>query len=255
MSGHSKWSTIKRSKGIEDAKRGLTFTKLANAITIAAKLGNSGNPDDNPRLRMAIDEAKSVNVPKENIQRAIDRGLGKLPGQVLEEVLYEGFGPEKTAFIVEGVTDNRMRTLQMVKNLFERSGGGLAQAGAVAYMFDRVGEIRVKGQVTGDREQEILELIDLGAEDVEESMDEGGEKYLVYTEGTKVTEVSIKITQAGYTVESSNLIYKPNITIEISDSEKAQKVLDFAEKLEELDDVQKVYANFDISDEILNAKP
>lgn len=257
MSGHSKWSTIKRSKGIEDAKRGLTFTKLANAITIAAKLGNSGNPDDNPRLRMAIDEAKSVNVPKENIQRAIDRGLGKLPGQVLEEVIYEGFGPEKTAFIVEGVTDNKMRTLQMVKNLFERSGGALAQVGAVSYMFDHVGEIKLKSKNADlkDKDNEILELIDLGAEDVEEFVDEGEQKYLVYTQGVKVAEVSIKITQAGYTVESSNLIYKPNITIEISDSEKAQKVLDFAEKMEELEDVQKVYANFDISDEILNAKP
>lgn len=116
MSGHSKWSTIKRQKGANDAKRGLTFTKIGNAITIAAKLGNSGDPESNPRLRMALEEARSVNMPKENVQRAIDRGLGKLPGQTLEEVTYEGFGPSKVAFIVEAVTDNKLRTLAEMKN-------------------------------------------------------------------------------------------------------------------------------------------
>src|SRR3989344_8337893 len=156
MSGHSKWSTIKRSKGAADIKRGMTFTKLANAITIAAKTGGSGDPNFNPRLRMALEQAKSVNLPKDNIQRAIDRGLGKLPGQTLEEVNYEGFGPGKAAFILEGVTDNKLRTLQVIKNLFERSGGTLASTGSVSYMFDRVGEIKVVGK-NGSSEDEILE--------------------------------------------------------------------------------------------------
>src|SRR3989344_270680 len=156
MSGHSKWSTIKRAKGAADIKRGMTFTKLANAITLAAKLGNSGDPDSNPRLRVAIDAARNANMPKDNVQRAIDRGLGRLPGQTIEEVLYEGFGPGKVAFIVEGITDNKLRTLQVIKNLFERSGGALASTGSVSYMFDRVGEIKVVGK-NGSSEDEILE--------------------------------------------------------------------------------------------------
>ncbi len=234
MSGHSKWSTIKRAKGAADIKRGLTFTKVANAITIAAKLGGSGDPESNPRLRMIMEEAKAVNMPKENVQRAIDRGLGKLGGQSLEEVLYEGFGPAKVAFIVEGVTDNKLRTLQEVKNIFERSGGSLAGQGSVSYMFDRVGEIRVKGK-GGNSEEEMLELIDLGAKDIQD--------YLVYTEASNLIEVGNKITQAGYGVESAEIIYKPNTLVEITDKDTAQKVLDFAEKLEELDDIQKVYTN------------
>jgi len=242
MSGHSKWSTIKRAKGAADIKRGLTFTKVANAITIAAKLGGSGDPESNPRLRMIMEEAKAVNMPKENVQRAIDRGLGKLGGQSLEEVLYEGFGPSKVAFLIEGVTDNKLRTLQEVKNLFERSGGSLAGQGSVTYMFDRVGEIRVKGK-GGNSEEEMLELIDLGAKDIQD--------YLVYTEAANVAEVGNKITQAGYGVESTELVYKPTVLMEIKDKEAAQKVLDFAGKLEELDDIQKVYANFDIDEKLL----
>ena len=242
MSGHSKWSTIKRAKGAADIKRGLTFTKVANAITIAAKLGGSGDPESNPRLRMIMEEAKAVNMPKENVQRAIDRGLGKLGGQSLEEVLYEGFGPAKVAFIVEGVTDNKLRTLQEVKNIFERSGGSLAGQGSVSYMFDRVGEIRVKGK-GGNSEEEMLELIDLGAKDIQD--------YLVYTEASNLIEVGNKITQAGYGVESQELVYKPNTLVEITDPESAKKVLDFASRLEELDDVQKVFANFNIREELM----
>ncbi len=249
MSGHSKWSTIKRAKGAADIKRGLTFTKVANAITIAAKLGGSGDPDSNPRLRMVIEEAKSVNMPKDNVQRAIDRGLGKLPGQTLEEVVYEGFGPLKTAFIIEGVTDNKLRTLQEVKNLFERSGGGLAGQGAVSYMFQRLGEIKVKGK-GGNVQDEILDLIDLGAEEVEDYMDNNMQYYLVYTEATNIAKVGTEITQAGYGVESQELVFKPTILQEIKDKESAEKVLEFTQKIEDLDDVQKVYANFDLPEDL-----
>jgi len=250
MSGHSKWSTIKRQKGAADIKRGQTFTKVANAITIAAKLGGSGDPEANPRLRMIMDTARAVNMPKENIQRAIDRGLGKLPGQSLEEVLYEGFGPpaggSKVAFIVEGVTDNKLRTLQEVKNIFEKNGGSLAGQGSVLYMFERCGQLRVKGR-DGNMEDEMLEFIDLGAKDVEDFQeDDNIQRYLVYTEGSELNTMGTKITQAGFGVESQELVYKPLNLVEITDKETAEKVLDFAGKLEELDDVQKVYANFDI---------
>ncbi len=249
MSGHSKWATIKRAKGAADIKRGQTFTKIANAISIAARLGSSGDPNSNPRLRMVLESAKKVNMPKENVQRSIDRGLGKLPGQVLEEVLYEGFGPGKVAFVVEGVTDNRLRTNQEVKHLFDRSGGALGGQGSTAYMFERFGEIKVisKG---GSAEDEILELIDLGADDVEDFEEDGKKKYLVYVESPELNTMGNKITQSGYEVEESELVYKPNMTVEIKDTETAKRVMDFTEKLEELDDVQKVYSNAEVSDEV-----
>ena len=242
MSGHSKWSTIKRQKGAADIKRGQIFTKVANAIAIAARAGGSADPNSNPRLRMAMEEARAVNMPKDNIQRAIERGLGKLPGQSLEEVTYEGFGPGKVAFYLEGVTDNKLRTLQEIKNLFERNGGSLAGQGATAYMFSPKGEIKVVSK-GGSKDDEILELIDLGAEDVEDYLEENIQRYLVYTEVSKLAEVGTKITQAGYGVESQELVMKPTVTVEIKDEETAQKVLEFTEKLEELDDIQKVYDN------------
>lgn len=253
MSGHSKWSTIKRQKGATDIKRSQTFTKLGNAISIAARLGNSGDPESNPRLRMALESARKVNMPKENVQRAIDRGLGKLPGQTLEEVTYEGFGPGKVAFIVEGVTDNKLRTTAEIKNVFERAGGSMGGQGSVLYMFSKKGEIRVRGK-GGNAEDEMLELIDLGAEDVEDYKEDppaGGQRYLVYVESPKLNTMGIKITQAGFEVESAELIFKPNTLVNISDKETAERVLGFTEKLEDLDDVQKVYANFDIDESLV----
>ena len=252
MSGHSKWSTIKRQKGATDIKRGQTFTKMANAITIAAKSGG-GDPESNFKLRVAIEAAKAVNMPKENIQRAIDRGLGKLQGQILEEVVYEGFGSAKAAFLVEGVTDNRLRTNQEVKNLFERLGGVLTGQGSTAYMFDKKGEIKIKGK-KGSTEQELLELIDLGAEDVEDYKDSytKEQKYLVYTESADLTIMSNKITQAGFEVESKEMVFKPNVTVEIYDPGTAKKLITLGERLEEHVDLQKVYANFDIPQDIVD---
>lgn len=251
MSGHSKWSTIKRQKGVADIKRGQTFTKLANIITLAARSGGSGDPSSNPRLRVALEAARRVNMPKDNVQRAIDRGLGKLPGQVLEEVYYEGFGPGRAAFYIEGVTDNKLRTNQEIKNIFERSGGNLGSQGSTAYMFDKKGEIIVKSK-GDDPEAEMLELIDLGAEDVEDYQEDGVQKYLVYVESPELNTMSNKITQADYEVESQEITYKPNVLTEINDKEIARKVLDFAQKLEEHIDIQKVYANFDIPDQLIN---
>ncbi|RJP45828.1 MAG: YebC/PmpR family DNA-binding transcriptional regulator [Armatimonadetes bacterium] len=263
MSGHSKWSTIKRQKGVADIKRGQTFTKIANAITIAARLGNSGDPESNPRLRTLLEEARRVNMPKDNIQRAIDRGLGKLPGQTIEEVTYEGFGPGKVAFYIEGLTDNRLRTNQEIKNLFDRSGGGLGGSGSVGYMFDKKGEIRVKSQESRQsrgspkaarvKEDEILKLIDLGAEDVEDFIEDGIQKYLVYVDSIDINTMGTTITQEGFNIESAEIVFKPNITIDIHDKELAEKVLNFADKLEEHDDIQKVYANFNIPEEIIES--
>lgn len=250
MSGHSKWSTIKRAKGAADIKRGLTFTKVANAITIATKLGGSGDPNSNPRLRMVMEEAKSVNMPKDNVQRAIDRGLGKLAGQTLEELVYEGFGPSKVAYIVECVTDNKLRTLQEVKNLFERNGGGLAGQGSVSYIFSKKGEIRVVSKGT-NKDDEMLELIDLGAGEIEEYIEENIQHYLVYVESANLNTMSNKIVQVGYGVESQEIVIKPTVIQEIKDKADAKKVLDFTQKLEDLEDVQKVYANFEIKEEIL----
>lgn len=252
MSGHSKWSTIKRAKGITDAKRGQTFTKIANVITLAVKLGSSGDPGANPRLRLALEQAKSVNMPKDNINRAIERGLGK-GKQALEELIYEGFGPGRVAFYIEGVTDNRLRTNQEIINLFNRWGGGL---GNIVYMFDKKGELKVKSK-NGNIEDEILELIDFGADEVEPLDDAYGfqsdaQKYLVYTESSELNIMGTKITQAGYLVESQDLVMKPKIMQEIKDAETARKVLDFTEKLEEHDDIQKVFANFDIPDSLMN---
>lgn len=250
MSGHSKWSTIKRAKGAADIKRGLTFTKMANAITIAVKAGGSGDPASNPRLRVAMEEAKVVNMPKENVARAIDRGLGRLPGQIIEEIVYEGFGPSKVAYLVEAVTDNKLRTLQEIKNLFERSGGSLAGTGAVSYMFESKGEIRVKGK-GGDKDEEMLELIDLGAEDVEDFLEDNIQRYLVYVSSANLNEVSTKITQARYVVESSESILKPTVLVSIKDKETADKVIDFTSRLEEHDDIQKVYTNFEIAEGLI----
>lgn len=248
MSGHSKWSTIKRQKGAADIKRGQTFTKIANAITIAVKMGGSGDSQSNPKLRVAIDAAKAVNMPKENVTRAIDRGLGKLPGQTLEEVIYEGFGPGKTAFLVMAVTDNKLRTYAEVKNIFERSGGNMAGQGSVAYMFDRKGKIKVQSakRKAQSEEEEILQLIDLGAGDIETLEEDGMRKYMVYVESLELNTIGNKITQAGFETASREITFKPNTLALIPDAETARKVLDFSEKLEELDDVQKVYANFDI---------
>jgi YebC/PmpR family DNA-binding regulatory protein len=249
MSGHSKWSTIKRAKGVADIKRGQTFTKVAKAITLAAKLGNSGDPGANPRLRMVLEEAKSVNMPKENINRAIEKGMGA-GKEAIEELTYEGFGPGKVAFIVEAVTDNRLRTNQEIKSIFDRNGGNLGGPGSVSYMFDKKGELKVVGK-GGSEEDEELELIDLGAEDIEAFEEDEKSKYLVYVESPELNTMGNKCTQSGYTVESQQLVMKPNTFTEIRDKEAVEKVMNFAEKLEDNDDVQKVFANFNIDERLI----
>lgn len=250
MSGHSHWSTIQRQKGAADAKRGQVFTKVANMISLAARLSGTEDPSSSPRLRVALDNARSVNMPKENIQRAIDRGLGKLPGQTLEEVIYEGFGPGRVAFYLEAITDNKMRTLQEIRNLFERSGGSLGGNGSTSYMFDKKGEIITQSK-GGSTEKDVLELIDLGADDIEEFEEEGIAKYRVYTQVQDLFSLSNKIAQNGYQLESSKIIYKPNLLEVIKDKDMAGKVLDLTAKLGDHPDIQSLYTNFDIPADIM----
>jgi len=246
MSGHSKWSTIKRKKGVADAKRGQVFTKLANAVTIAVREGGGGDQSSNFKLRLAIDQAKSANMPKDNIERAIDRGLGQGAGGQIESVAYEGYGPGKIAFIAQVTTDNRNRASSQLKGVVERTGGHFASLGAVSWMFEDTGLIVVgKGAKTAD---EIFEIAaDSGAQDIED-VDDAVE---IYTKPNELDKVRVALSEAGLNIQSAELYKKPTQTVKIKDVETAGKVLAFIEKLEDLDDVQKVYSNFDIPEDLL----
>jgi len=245
MSGHSKWSTIKRQKGVKDAKRGQAFTKLGKAITIAVREGGGGDPASNFKLRLAIDQARAANMPKDNIDRAIDRGLGKSGGAAIESVVYEGYAPGKVALIVEAVTDNKNRTTPEVRGTIEKGGGTFASRGAVSWMFADSGLVTVeKSAKTLD---EIFEIAaDSGAEDVEET----GEFVEVFTKPNEVEKVKNELVSKGLVVKSAEIFKKPTTTVVIDDVDVASKVLKMIDKLDELDDVQRVYANFDIADKI-----
>lgn len=247
MSGHSKWSTIKRQKGAADAKRGQTFTKLANAIIIAVREGGGiTDPNSNFKLRLAVDRARAANMPKENIERAIARGSGTGDKTILEEAIYEGFGPYGTAVIVEAATDNKQRTIQGVKNVFDRNGGSLATPGAVGYQFQQKGFITA--QKNGKPFDEIfLVAAESGAEDVEDSESNA----FVYTKPEDLKRVKDELENNGVNVIDAELIRHALNPVEVSDKDIAQKILSFLEKLEELADVQKVYSNLQISDDIL----
>ncbi|MGB6839020.1 MAG: YebC/PmpR family DNA-binding transcriptional regulator [Microgenomates group bacterium] len=242
MSGHSHYATIKRQKETKDAARGQLFSKLARAVSVAVKTGGGANPDTNYKLRVAIDKAKVANMPKGNIDKAISKGSGR---GTLEEVIYEGFGPGGIAVIVEVATDNRNRSGQEIKNLFERGGGRLAGPGAVSFNFEAKGLLLVEKKK--DKDEQMLTLIDLGVEDMEE-MEDGIE---VYVESGRLSEIKSKLEKEGFKVTSSELAQKPKNYQIISDKNAASKILSFLNKLEEHDDVQKVFANFDIPEDIL----
>ena len=240
MSGHSKWSTIKRQKGVKDAARGAVFTKLGNMIAIAARSGT--DPDMNFSLRLAMDKAKAANMPAANIQRAIDRVKDKNAAQ-LQEVLYEGYGPGGVAILVEVATDNINRTYPEVRLAFSKHGGNIAEKGAVAFQFDHKGMIRVKA--SGD--DFMLEALDAGAEDVQE---EDGES-VVYTAATDLAKVRDALKAADHTITEAELTYVPNNTIEITDADTAGKIMRLMDALEEVDDVQNTHVNFDIDENLL----
>jgi len=246
MSGHSKWSQIKRQKASADVKRGQLFSKLANAITIATKEGGGGDPQTNFKLRMALEQAKAVNMPKENIQRAIDRGLGKGgAGTILEEVVYEGFGPGGIVIIAEAATDNRNRANSEIKKVLELAGGRLAGPNSVLWGFEKKGMITVKSDKIFD--EIFMAAAEAGAEDVEEA----GNVFEIYTKLEDLEKVKKNLTDRGFEVVSSELTLKPTDIVKITDPGQAQKVLALMDKLDELEFVQKVYSNFDIPDEIL----
>lgn len=248
MSGHSKWAQIKRQKGLTDIKRGQTFTKIANAITIAVREGGGASPQQNVRLRLAIDKARSVNMPKENIERAIARGKGvQGKGADLSELVYEGFGPGGVAVVVEAASDNKQRTAAAIKNVFAKCGGTLAAPGAVAYQFQTVGLVSV-GRKEKSLDEVFLLAADAGAMDVEDA----GEEVLVYTRPEELSRIR-DILAKSLSVTTAELIRKPTASVPIQSREEAKKVFSFIEQLEGLDDVQKVYASFDIPDELLGA--
>lgn len=241
MSGHSKWSTIKREKGAKDAARGALFTKLGHAIAIAARSGD--DPSMNFALRLAIDKAKAANMPMANIQRSIDRGSGKLGGDQIQEVLYEGYGPGGVAVLVECATDNINRTYPEVKLAFSKHGGNIAEKGAVAFQFERKGMIRVKGK--GD--ELMLQVLDAGAEDMQEEGDES----VVYTDPKDLAKVRDALNDAGIEVTEAELTYIPNNTVDVTDAATAGKIMRMMDALEANDDVTNTHVNFDIPEELM----
>lgn len=246
MSGHSKWATIKHQKESKDAKKGQIFTKLAKAITVAVRTGGGiGDPEKNFKLRLAVDKAKALNMPKDNIQRAILKGEGEKDGENWSEVTYEGYGPEGIAIIIEAATDNKNRTTAEIKNVFERAGGTLASPGAVAFQFKKNGLLTVEKNNNPD--EQILNLMDLDLEDIQEASD----VIEIYTKPEQTREIRNKIENLGFKVLSEELIMRPLTEVKINDQSKAKRILKFMETFEEHDDVQKVFGNFDILDEIL----
>lgn len=242
MSGHSKWATIKRQKGIADNKRGQLFTKLANAITIAVKQGGGNtDPNFNASLRLAVDKAKSSNMPKDSIERAIQKGVGGQGGNELEEVLYEGFGQGGVGLLIEGVTDKKQRTVAEVKTILDKNGGTMAGQGAVSYLFQRAGEVILsRGDKTSD------DILTLAMENNVSDVEEEGDLAIFYTEPTQIQHVKKAVEEAGLSVTEANLIYKPMSVMSI-DQEQEEKVMNLIEKIEDLDDVQRVYTNLELS--------
>ncbi len=237
MSGHSKWSTIKRQKGAKDAARGAVFTKLGNMIAIAARGG--ADPDMNFTLRLAIDKAKAANMPNANIQRSIDRGSGKLGGAQIQEVLYEGYGPGGVAILVECATDNVNRTYPEVRLAFSKHGGNIAEKGAVAFQFDHKGVIRVKGS----SEDLLLQVLDAGAEDAEE---EDGDT-VVYTALKDLAKVRENLQNQNIEILEAGLSYIANNSVEISDESTQGKVIRLMEALEDIDEVTETHTNFNLA--------
>ena len=246
MSGHSKWATIKHKKAATDAKRGRVFTKLIREITIAARVGG-GDPDSNPRLRSAILAAKNENMPNDNIERALQRGTGQLEGEQYDEVNFEGYGPGGVGMIVQVVTTNRNRVVSEIRHLMGRHGGNMAEAGAVGWMFHRKGEITVPKEAAS--EEKLLDVVlEAGAEDMK---DDGSAWYIV-TPPESLEAVKEALNKAGVKPESAEVSMVPQNYIKLT-GQQAQQMLRLVEALEEHDDVQHVYANFDIDESEIQA--
>jgi YebC/PmpR family DNA-binding regulatory protein len=245
MSGHSKWSTIKRKKGAIDAKRGKVFSKLIKEITVAARQGG-GDPDGNPRLRSAIATAKTENMPKDNISRAIAKGSGGVDGDVYEEILYEGYGPGGVAVLVECMTDNRNRTVADIRHFFAKSNGNLGENGCVAWMFEKKGQI-VVDKATISEEDLMDKALESGAEDVVEEENE----FQVLSSVDDFNDVRDGLEEQGVQYLEASVSMIPKNTIEVTEEKVAASLLKLLENLEDHDDVQKVHANFDIEESLM----
>ncbi len=244
MSGHSKWATIKRKKAVVDAKRGAIFTKIIREITVAAKIGG-GDPLANPRLRLAINKAKENNMPNENIERAIKKGTGELEGVTYEEVRYEGYGAGGVAIIADCLTDNRNRTTPEIRKIFTKNGGNLGESGSVAYLFDYKGMVIIEGGQTS--EDEVLEL--LIDHDIEDVKTEDG-NIVVTMPPSSYSGVLELLKSKNFKIVLSEITYVPKTTVPL-DEHKATQCLRLIQQLEDLDDVQNVYSNYDIADDIM----
>ena len=246
MSGHSKWHSIKHKKGALDAKRGKIFTKIIREMSIAARLGG-GDPASNPRLRTAVDKAKSVNMPADNIKRAIQKGTGELEGMTYEDITLEGYGPGGVAILVEGTSDNRNRTVSEIRHIFTKHGGNLGTAGSVSYMFKPRGYVAVAtSKVDEDKLMEVA--LDAGADDIQTS----GDLYEVYTAPSAHEAVLQAIKKAGVEPEEAEVGKYADTSVTL-EGPKAQQMLKLMETLEDQDDVQNVWANFDISEKEMEA--
>src|SRR3989338_1781053 len=244
MSGHSKWATIKHKKGALDAKRGALFTKVIKEITVAARNGG-GNPDANPRLRTALAKAKEANMPSDNIDRAIKKGTGELPGVIYEEVNYEGYGPGGVAILIEALTDNKNRTTAEIRSILEKKGGNMSGAGSVAWQFAKKSFIVVKKQAV-DEEKLMTIALDAGASDFNSDKD----SYEIITEPHDFEKVKKALGDAKIPQETAEITMIPSTTVKLAGND-AKNVLGLVEALEDNEDVQHVYANFDIPDEVL----
>ncbi|MDR3570552.1 MAG: YebC/PmpR family DNA-binding transcriptional regulator [Syntrophobacteraceae bacterium] len=247
MSGHSKWATIRHKKGAADAKRGKIFTRLIKEVMVAARMGG-GNPDGNPRLRAAVLAAKAENMPKENIDRAIKKGTGELEGVNYEEITYEGYGPAGVAVLIDIMTDNRNRAASEIRHIFSRNNGNLGEAGCVSWMFDKKGSIVLDKKTMP--EEELMELaLDAGAEDVKDQEDQ----FEVITAPEEFLNVKAVFDEKRIGYELAEVTMSAQTTVRIEDAKIAQQLLRLMDTLEEQDDVQNVYANFDIPDDIMES--
>ncbi len=244
MSGHSKWSTIKRKKGAADAKRGKVFTKLIREIATAARLAGP-DPDANPRLRLVMDKARAANMPKDNIERAIQKGVGGGESDAYEEVIYEGYGPGGTAILLEALTDNRNRTVSEVRHVLTKAGGNLGSSGCVSYLFEKRG-LLVFDRQDLDADALLEAALEAGAEDVEE----GEEALEVVTEPASFEAVKDQLAAAGFTPAEAQIGMVPSTTVKL-DGGDAEAMLRLADALDDLDDIQAVHSNFDIDDEAM----
>lgn len=242
MAGHSKWANIKHRKGRQDSVRGKLFSKLSKEITIAAR--NGADPAQNATLADVIERARAVNVPKDNIERAIKRATGELPGMQYEETIYEGYGPYGVAVMIRVVTDNKNRAVSLVRKTFEEFGGTLQ--GSVAWLFERRGVLTVRPAPQQDREDLMMKAIDLGADDMEERDGE----VLIYCPADRIAAVKESLKQLGVVIERTEATLVPKTTVPLMGRE-AEKIIKFVEKLDDLEDVQEVFANFDVPEELL----